>query len=278
MKVVRAEVLGMCFGVRDALTAIGRIDRPQEVTIRGELVHNEVVLAGLHTRGFRMERERDRDRLPQTSSVLITAHGVSDRERSRLEHAGKQLLDTTCPLVLRVHKAARMLAEEGFHVIVIGKHGHVEVNGVVEDLDHYDVVESAEDVKAFGYDRLGVICQSTVPARRAEILRNLIEEANPDAEIKHVDTICQPTKDHQKALERLLEDVDAIVVVGGRHSNNTRELVSLCRERGVPALHVADASELDREWLLEFDSVGLTAGTSTLDSTIDEVYRELLKI
>lgn len=278
MKVIRADVLGMCFGVRDALTEIGRVEDPRSVTIHGELVHNEAVLKGLADRGFPMEREGERDRLPRTATVLITAHGVSDRERNRLEAAGKRLLDTTCPLVIRVHKAARMLAEEGYHVIVLGKHGHVEVRGIVEDLEHYHVVESAEDVKAFGRERLGLICQSTVPARRAEELVRLIAEANPDAELKFIDTICQPTKDHQAALERLLESVQAIVVVGGRNSNNTRELVSLCRERGVPALHVADASELDRDWLRGRDSVGLTAGTSTLDAVIEEVHRELLEI
>jgi 4-hydroxy-3-methylbut-2-en-1-yl diphosphate reductase len=110
MRIIKAEVLGMCFGVRDALAVIAGLSRPEEVTIHGELVHNEQVLARLEERGFRQAQETHRQALPLTDTVLITAHGVSQRERRRLEQAGKKLLDTTCPLVTRAHDAARSLA------------------------------------------------------------------------------------------------------------------------------------------------------------------------
>src|SRR5947209_13507607 len=109
MKIIRADVMGMCFGVRDALQIIADIDRPEAVTIHGELVHNEVVLNRLGERGFRMVSERGRTELPLTETVLITAHGVSQVERRRLEAAGKRLVDTTCPLVTRAHAAAQKL-------------------------------------------------------------------------------------------------------------------------------------------------------------------------
>ena len=116
MKVRRAEVRGMCFGVRDALKVIEAVDSPRTVTIHGELVHNEAVLSQLEDRGFAMTSEGDRRVMPDTPSVLITAHGISDRERNRLTAAGKQLVDTTCPLVTRVHQAALALQAEGYHV------------------------------------------------------------------------------------------------------------------------------------------------------------------
>ena len=106
MRVIRSEVLGMCFGVRDALKAMDRVEEPESVTIHGELVHNEVVLRDLAARGFKTVSESDRDAMPETPGVLITAHGVSDRERDRLDAAGKRLIDTTCPLVRRAHEAA----------------------------------------------------------------------------------------------------------------------------------------------------------------------------
>src|SRR4051794_33412675 len=105
MRVVLAEVQGMCFGVRDALQTLGRIERPDEVAIHGELVHNEAILGRLRARGFAMAEEATRA-LPATDKVLITAHGISDRERRRLHDAGKHLIDTTCPLVARAHGAA----------------------------------------------------------------------------------------------------------------------------------------------------------------------------
>src|SRR5262249_31401852 len=115
-------------------------------------------------------------------------------------------------------------------------------------------------------------------ARNVEKVRQAVAAHNPHAEIRFVDTVCHPTKDHQRALERLLEQVEAVVVVGGRNSNNTRELVSLCRERNVPALHVQGAADLDPEGFAGVETVGLTAGTSTLDPTIAEVHQALLRL
>src|SRR5438270_9757057 len=198
MRVIRAEVMGLCFGVRDALEVIDGIDVPAAVTIHGQLVHNEVVQAELEARGFALRGEAERrTSLPETPAVLITAHGISDRERERLESAGKRLVDTTCPLVRRVHQAARALQAGGYHVLVIGRRGHVEVAGIVEDLDHYDVIESADEVVSYPYGRLGIVCQTTATERRVEPVRAAIAARNPDAEIRFVDTVCLPTKEHQ---------------------------------------------------------------------------------
>src|SRR5262249_44851728 len=149
--------------------------------------------------------------------------------------------------------------------------GHVEVQGIVEDLDSYDIVQQAEEVRAYPFPRLGIMCQTTTPARLVQQIRAAVAERNPRAEIRFIDTVCHPTKDHQKALETLLDQVEAVVVVGGRNSNNTRELVARCQERGVPAYHVQSAADLDPVWFTGMETVGLTAGTSTLDATIEEV-------
>lgn len=278
MRVIRAEVMGMCFGVRDALKALEEIERPEAVTIHGELVHNEAVLVRLGARGFHMVGESDRGGVPDTDTVLITAHGVSERERRRLEAAGKRLVDTTCPLVTRAHHAAQKLQAEGYHVLLIGRHGHVEIQGVTEDLDSCDVIQSPEEVRRYPHRKLGIMCQTTTPARLAARVRSAVAELNPDAEIRFVDTVCHPTKDHQRSLEALLGEVEAMVVVGGKNSNNTKELAARCRERGLVSYHVQGAADLRREWFDGVDVVGLTAGTSTLDTTIDDVYQALLTI
>jgi 4-hydroxy-3-methylbut-2-enyl diphosphate reductase len=275
MRVIKAEVLGMCFGVRDALEILADVDEPERVTIHGELVHNETVIKELGTRGFQMVKEAARRPLPLTDTVLVTAHGVSNRERQRLLTAGKQIVDTTCPLVRRAHDAAQVLQREDRHVLIIGKRGHVEVQGIVEDLGSFEVIQNANEVRSYPYARLGIMCQTTSPARLVEQIRRVVAEKNPRADIRFIDTVCHPTKDHQKALEELLNQVEAVVVVGGRNSNNTKELVTRCRERGVPALHVQSAEGIDPAWLEDFEVVGLTAGTSTLDATIEEVYKAL---
>lgn len=278
MKVVMAEVMGMCFGVRDALRSLADVDRPERVTIHGELVHNETVLVQLQSRGFHMLGEKEREQIPATERVMITAHGVSQRERQRLSAAGKDLLDTTCPLVERAHQAAQRLQRQGCHVLVIGRPGHVEVQGIIEDLDSYTIIQSPEDVTIYPHARLGLMCQTTTPERLVRQIRAAVAAKNPHAELQFIDTVCHPTKDHQEALEKLLDVADLVIVVGGRNSNNTRQLVERCRERHVPAYHIQNAADLKPEWFAGVTTVGLTAGTSTLDETIHEVRQALMRL
>ena len=138
MRVIRADVLGMCFGVRDALAVIDGIDEPRRSRSTASSCTMRSCRRGSRRGGSRCgTRHERRTSLPETPAVLITAHGISDRERSRLEAAGKRLVDTTCPLVTRVHQAAQALQAEGYHVLVIGRRGHVEVEGIIEDLDRF---------------------------------------------------------------------------------------------------------------------------------------------
>jgi len=278
MKVIRATTLGMCFGVRDALQVANSIDDAQAVTIQGELVHNPLVLHQLNERGFQQTPESTYGAVPESAKVLITAHGTSDRQRRQLEDADKQLIDTTCPLVRHVHASARQLQEGGRHVLLIGKRGHVEVRGVVDDLTSFDIVETAAEVIEYSSKRLGIVSQTTIPPHVADEICLYIQLHNPLVDIKRIDTICQPTKQRQQAVLELADVVDAVVVVGGKNSNNTRQLVELCLQRQTPALHVENAHGLESDWFVDVNTIGLTAGTSTQDETIDEVHQALLKI
>lgn len=277
MRVMRADELGLCFGVRDALAALAQVDEPSTVTIHGELVHNPEVLAWLARRGFAQSPEHARE-VPATPFVMVTAHGISERERQRLQQAGKQLLDTTCPLVKKAHTAAQQLQRDGRRVVVLGKPRHVEVRGLVEDLEAPLVVASLADVATWPDARLGVVAQTTTPVDLVERLLAAIRAANPHADVLYVDTVCAPTKARVDALERLLPQVDALVVVGGRDSNNTRQLVARGEAAGVPTCHVAAVRELDAAWFAGRQVVGLTAGTSTLPRTVDEVHGWLLRL
>ena len=142
----------------------------------------------------------------------------------------------------------------------------------------YDVLPGPGAVRRYPQRRLGIVCQTTSTTRNVEAVRRAVAESNPGAEIRFVDTVCHPTKDHQRALERLLEQAEAVVVVGGRNSNNTRELVARCHQRRKPVRHVQSARDLDLDSFKAFAVVGLTAGTSTLPATIVEVHRALVGI
>ena len=275
MRVIPAMAKGMCFGVRDALERVLGVENPNEVTIWGELVHNDEVLQILDARGFLQRGEDDRDGEPTTDRVLITAHGVSSAERERLARGGRELIDTTCPLVKRVHEVASDLEADGRRVIVLGRRGHVELRGVLEDLADPIVIEGETDVRDFDEPRIGVVVQTTMRVETMRALVAAIKRCNPKSDVLVVDTICDPTKQRILALDQLLPRVDAVVVVGGKRSNNTGELAHYCEHRGVRAIRVEDEHDLDAEDFRCCEIVGLTAGTSTLDDTIRRVQHAL---
>ncbi len=277
MRVIRAKTMGMCFGIREALEKVRGFDPGVDTALYGELVHNAEVNRRLVAKGWTLLQESDRSPDVSATCVVVTAHGISDRERNELQERGKILLDTTCPLVRRAHRAARVFAEAGWFVVVVGRKDHVEVKGLTGDLDRFAVVERPEDASRYPGDRIAVLCQTTTPPALLERLWSMIIRANLGKEIRLVDTICQPTKSRQRSVGDLCRaGIQSLVVVGGRNSNNTAQLAGLAESLGVPAVRVESASDLRAESFEGTELVGLTAGTSTLDETVDEVERCLL--
>lgn len=275
MQVIRAQAMGMCFGVRDAIAVTRTVSDPTRVTIHGELVHNETVNAALAARGFASTSEVGRA-VPSTPAVMITAHGVSNRERAVLSSAGKQIIDTTCPLVRRAHDTALKLEADGWHVILAGKRNHVEVIGLTGDLNNFTIIETPAEATALPHSRIGIICQTTLQPSMADAITAAVAAANPASDVQLFNTICRPTRERQTAMHELLPQCDAVVVVGGPHSNNTRQLVRLAESAGKPVSHVNSPEDVDLAWAEQFETIGLTAGTSTPDSIIDAVESKLL--
>jgi 4-hydroxy-3-methylbut-2-enyl diphosphate reductase len=273
LQVRRATHLGMCFGVRDAIALAHDTAQEQPVTVLGDLVHNETVLADLQSRGVRFARQPEE---ATTETVLITAHGTSDRMRTRLREGGFNVLESTCPLVHVAHRALHELVAAGFHPVIIGQRQHVEVRGMTGDLDEFDVVLTEQHVEQLQpRTRLGIVSQTTQPIERVRHLVQLIRARFPDSEVRFRDTVCQPTKQRQTAAIELAQQCDVVIVIGGTNSNNTRELVTTCSRHCARVHHVQRAADLCAEWFHDAESVGITAGTSTPDSTIAEVEQWL---
>ncbi len=273
MKILRAEHLGMCFGVRDAIALAVETARHEPLTVLGDLVHNETVLTELRAQGIRFESRPDG---VTTRNVMVTAHGASARALSQTRARGLNVVEATCPLVHVAHRALAKLVAEGFHPVIIGKRDHVEVRGMTEDFDAFDVVLSAEDVtKLAERPRFGVVAQTTQPIARVRALVQLVRERFPTSEVRFVDTVCQPTKQRQNAAVELAQQCDVVIVIGGAHSNNTRELVATSRRHCAQVHHVQTVEDLRGEWFAAGDTVGITAGTSTPDNTIARVERWL---
>ncbi|MBX3744233.1 MAG: 4-hydroxy-3-methylbut-2-enyl diphosphate reductase [Verrucomicrobiae bacterium] len=275
MKILRAAHLGMCFGVRDAITLARQEAAAGPVTVLGDLVHNETVLSQLRHQGVRFEPRLD---TVQTPTVVITAHGASERRLAEVRDRGHRLIEATCPLVRFAHERLAALVRQGFHPVIVGQRNHVEVRGMTEDLAAFDVVLDDADVASVAsHQKFGVVAQTTQPLSRVRHLLALLQTRFPDSQIQFADTVCLPTKRRQQAAEDIAAQSDVVVVVGGAHSNNTRELVATCRRFGARAHHVQTAGDLQPEWFQPGDSVGITAGTSTPDETIDAVEARLLE-
>jgi len=271
MKIIRADHLGMCFGVKDAIALALDTAQHEPLTILGDLVHNETVLARLRAQGIRIAQQ------PAdvgTQTAMVTAHGASERAMSETRGRGLNVIEATCPLVQSAHRAVTRLVREGFHPVIIGRRDHVEVRGLTGDLDTFDVVLDEEDVaRLCERPRFGVVAQTTQPIDRVRQLVQLIRERFPRSEVRFIDTVCQPTKQRQNAALELAHRCDVVIVIGGTHSNNTRELVKTCSRFCARVHHVQTAADLRDEWFCAGDIVGITAGTSTPDSVIVDVEK-----
>lgn len=276
MKIIRAEHLGMCFGVKDAIALALDTVKNEPLTILGDLVHNNTVLAELRARGIQVAQKPSD---AATRTVMVTAHGASERKLMETRGRGLNVLEATCPLVHVAHRSLTRLVHEGFHPVIIGKRDHVEVRGMAEDLKEFDVVLSEDDMVNLGErPRFGVIAQTTQPIDKVRHLVQLLRERFPQSEVRFIDTVCQPTKQRQNAAVELAQKCDVVIVVGGMHSNNTHELVKTCSRFCLRIYHVQTAADLSVEWFQAGDIVGVTAGTSTPDMITDAVEQTLQQI
>ena len=302
IEILRANEMGFCMGVRRAVEIIEDEASPtRPIASIGEIVHNPQVVAQLRSAGV--------EELPGSDEILsdigaasakravggriaITAHGVSERALLDLEATGLEVIDTTCPIVTRAQRFAQNLTREGWHVLLFGDPGHKEVRGVVgwamdaEGRSRATVVERAdlEHLRTLisnwpgGFpSKIGVMAQTTHKMEDfARFVANLMQlQRDSNFEMHVVNTLCHATTSQQAAAAELARAVDVMIVVGGRKSANTRHLREVCEAQGTPTHHVEGASELDPAWMRGASRVGLTAGASTPDISIDEVEAQL---
>jgi 4-hydroxy-3-methylbut-2-enyl diphosphate reductase len=297
--------MGFCMGVRRAVQIMESQATPENpVYSVGEIVHNPRVVRGLEAGGVRQlpgPDEVDGDVGAATAErvkegrVAFTAHGVGARVMSELEASGLNIIDTTCPIVTRAQRYGQKFVREGWQVLVFGDPGHKEVRGIVgwtNDLDgtsHATIIESAdleslrkliEDFPGGFPNKIGVMAQTTHRMEDfARFVGNLmLLQRDHNFEFHVVNTLCHATTGQQEAAAALAGTVDVMIVVGGRKSANTRNLKEVCEEQGTHAHLIEDAAELDPAWFEGVQRIGLTAGASTPDASIDEVEARIREL
>jgi len=298
VQVIRANEMGFCMGVRRAVQIMQAEASPEQPVFSvGEIVHNPHVVGALERNGVVQlpgPDEVDGDIGEATATrvqqgrVAITAHGVGERAMKQLQGSGLEIIDTTCPIVTRAQRYGQKFVRDGWHVLIFGDPGHKEVRGIMgwtirkDGLSQSTIVPSAElnalrelvDTFPGGFpNKIGVMAQTTHKMEDfAKFVANLMllgRERNFEMHI--VNTLCHATTGQQEAAAALAATVDVMVVVGGRKSANTRHLKEVCEEQGAVAHHIESAAELLPVWFEGVTRVGLTAGASTPDYSIDEV-------
>ena len=279
-QIEKAARTGFCFGVRRAINTLEKIARERGgMETLGAVVHNQQVLQKLAEIGVKVV---DNVNAIKGDTVVTSSHGVSPDLEDKIRARRINVISTTCPFVRRAQVAARRLAESGFFVIVYGDVNHPEVKGILGWAQGKGLATTDEKAVAALKPlprRLGILSQTTqVPAQFADFTKKIIDLAlNKDSEIRIIDTICHDIRERQAAALELANRADLMLVVGGRSSANTHRLAELCAQVTKPHL-IETAAEINPAWLKGKKLVGVTAGASTDERTVDEVMKKLQEI
>jgi len=275
-RLLLAAPRGFCAGVDRAILIVEKALEAYgaPVYVRHEIVHNTHVVARLRDRGAIFVE--DETEVPEGAVVVFSAHGSPPeafRNSRRLDHT---LVDATCPLVTKVHNEARRYAEAGMDIVLIGHQGHQEVIGTMGQAPaSISLVETPDDVDRLSFDDEGgnvaYITQTTLSMDETSDVIGRLRERFPLLHQPKKDDICYATTNRQDAVKELVADCDLILVVGSQTSSNSKRLVEVARDRGVPAHLIEDAADIDAGWLEGVDTVGLTSGASAPEDLVEEV-------
>lgn len=275
LAIVRAEYAGACYGVQRALDlTLETAGEDKAVCTLGPLIHNPQVVADLEKQGIRVAQGVD-DCCDE--AVVIRSHGVVPEVIDTLTARGLEVIDATCPHVLRAQRAAAKLAREGYHVLVVGEAGHPEVEGILaharREGKNCTVVGSVSDIPNQLAGPVGIVVQTTQSHQKLAEIVGALEARGVEPCVK--DTICFATIQRQDAARDLASSVDVMLVIGGRNSSNTTRLYEMCQQCGNAVYHIERASEIDPAWFESVKSVGISAGASTPENQIEEVVSYL---
>jgi (E)-4-hydroxy-3-methyl-but-2-enyl pyrophosphate reductase len=274
VKVRLAKKAGFCMGVRRAmeLALDASYRHPDPIYTHGPLIHNPQVLRMLENKGITILQGGETG---GTGTVIVRAHGIPPQEFERLRRSGFQVLDATCPRVIKVQAIIKNYYNQGFTPIIVGDQDHPEVVGLLGYAPGRGIVVSdVEQVSALPeLDRVIVVAQTTQDETLFQEVVEALRRRYPDIQV--FNTICNATRERQAEVKQLARESDGLVVVGGFNSGNTRRLVGIARAAGIPCAQVETETELDRQQLSGFRTVGVTAGASTPNWMIRKVVQEL---
>ena len=276
MKIFLAKDAGYCFGVRDAVNlAYDTAKNHGDVYMLGTIVHNERVIDDLSKAGAKVVDSIDD--VPKDKPLLFRAHGTSPELWDKAKKNNLKLIDGTCPLVTEIHHEIKRLDEEGRKIIIIGDHGHDEVIAIAAQVERSIIIANVEEAKKLRkMKRAGVVSQSTQMIENVQEIMSVLMEKVFD--LRFVNTICFPTRRNHEQIKELSLHCDVMIVIGSYTSANSKRLTQLALERNKRTYQVTASDELDESWFDNCETVGISAGASTPDETINEVVSRIKEI
>lgn len=281
MKVIVAKSAGFCFGVERAVESVySEISAGKSpIYTFGPIIHNEQVVADLESKGVSVINDIDELKKIENGTIIIRSHGVPKDIYDILEERGIEVVDATCPFVKKIHNIVQKESENGRRIIIIGNDNHPEVEGIKGWVNGDAIVineaEQIENLRLPNKTKVCIVSQTTFNHNKFKYLVEIIEKKG--YYINVVNTICNATHVRQIEAKDISSKVDAMVVIGGRHSSNTQKLYDICKDECENTYYVQTVDDLDLHELKLVKSIGITAGASTPKNIIEEVHTECQK-
>lgn len=279
MEVIVAKSAGFCFGVRRAVDEVYRLletEKDCPLYTYGPIIHNEEVVSDLQRRGVQVVSEEELEGLSR-GIIVIRSHGVGRLSEERMRSRGLRVVDMTCPFVKKIHRIVERQSGQGKQVIIAGNREHPEVQGIMGWCrEPAIVVKDAQEaglLELSGEKEYLLVAQTTFHYTKFQNIVDLLEKKGYN--INCVNTICNATKDRQEEAARIASSVDGMLVIGGSCSSNTQKLYQICKKECMNTHYIQTAEDLDHQWFLTAERVGVTGGASTPNIIIEEVLNHV---
>ena len=273
-EVILAKSAGFCFGVQRAMNTVYSEADNKNVYTYGPIIHNTEVVKDLESKGIKAINDISEIESPDDSTVIIRSHGVSKAVYESIKSSGASIVDATCPFVLKIHKIVKDASKAGDQIVIIGNENHPEVEGIMgwSETPVYviDSVEKAEELKLDSTKKVCVVSQTTFNYKKFQDLVEIIQKKGYNINISN--TICNATEERQSEARQIAQRADAMIVIGDSSSSNTRKLYEICKTECQETFYIQTLSGLELDKLESSDCIGITAGASTPNNIIEEVY------
>ena len=281
MNVELAKTAGFCFGVKRAVdTVYQQIEqyRGEKIFTYGPIIHNEEVIKDLRSHGVEVLNDEEELKTADADVVVIRSHGVAKYIYDILEERGITCVDATCPFVKKIHKIVAEKSAEGSYIVIVGNGEHPEVQGIRGWAgEQVTVVQTQEDAERFELpdkdQKVCIVAQTTFNYNKFKELVEIILKKSYDVSV--LNTICNATKERQTEAQHIAEEVDAMIVIGDKHSSNTQKLFEICKNACKDTYYIQTLDDLDMNQLGSVETVGITAGASTPNNIIEEVQNNV---